>query len=237
MNEIIKGFSTRQDGSMYLSATDWRPENAANRKRYFDTLGLGDRKIVAANLVHGTRVGIVTSSSENFLLGTDALVTREEGVVLTLTGADCFPVYFEEGTAGIVALAHSGWRGIVANIVPETIAAICALGGNAEDVSVTIGPGICAHHFEIGENVLPLFSPYEQFVLRKGEVRVDLKGIVKRQIAEAGVPLAGVSDWDECTYCLPEKYFSYRRDQPAYIEAQVAYIVRPVQEHIPNAAA
>ena len=211
---------------MYLTAADPLPGNIANRKRFFEAQGLGGRKIVVANLVHGMNVEKINASSDYVALDTDALVTKAPGIVLTLTGADCFPVYLEEKTAGIVGLAHCGWRGIVGGIVEKTIAAMVGMGGKAENITLTIGPGICAEHFEIREDALPAFAAYTDFIIKDKKIRADLKGIIKKQAADAGISSEHISDWNECTYCLPDKYFSYRREKPEYIEAQVAYIVQ-----------
>ena len=166
-------------------------------------------------------------SSPEFLLDTDALVTKEHGIVLTLTGADCFPVYFEDEVYGIIGLAHCGWRGIVSGILRETIEAIESLGGTPENFSVTIGPGICGKHFEIKEDILGSFSGYPEALIREGEgISIDLRAIMKTQLERLGIPIENMHDSGECTYCLPEKYFSYRRDKPEQLETQVANIVQ-----------
>lgn len=229
MKKVLKGFSEKGDGSMYLFAENPSPENVANRKRFFEANNLGGRKIVVAKLVHGSNVQKVDARSEYFIPDTDALVTRTPEILLTLTGADCFPVYFEEKTAGIIGLAHCGWRGIIDGIIGKTISAIIEMGGKAENIVLTIGPGICAKHFEIKEEALPSFSAYSEFILRDKNIRVDLKGIIRKQADEAGIVSSNISDTNECTYCLDEKYFSYRRDKiesEKYLDVQIAYIIQ-----------
>ncbi len=226
MRKVLKGFSEKGDGSMYLPPVNALPENIANRKQYFEMNGLSGKKIVIANLVHGTNVEKVGVSSEYFIPVTDALVTKESGIILTLTGADCFPVYFEDKTTGVIGIAHCGWRGIVGGIIGKTIASVIEIGGKAENIVLTIGPGICTKHFEIKEDVLSYFLPYTEFIQRDKDIRVDLKGIIRKQASEADVLSENIIDTDECTYCLPEKYFSYRRDKPEHLEAQIAFIIQ-----------
>lgn len=222
-----KDYSEKSDGNMYLSRDGFDPENVANRERYFGRIGLTEKKIVAANLIHGTHVAIIDTSSPEFLLDTDALVTKEKNVVLTLTGADCFPVYFEDAAQGIIGLVHCGWRGIIEGIFQETIKTIESLGGTLENISVTIGPGICEKHFEIKENILGSFSEYPEALIREGEgISIDLKAIMKTQLERLGITSAHIIDQDECTHCLTGKYFSYRRDKPEQLETQVAHIVQ-----------
>lgn len=142
MKKVLKGFSEKKDGSMYSPPTEAIPENIANRKRFFESKELHGRQIALAGAVHGAHVAIVTPASPHIIPQTDALVTRDSDIILALTGADCFPVYFEEKKAGLIGLAHSGWRGIVAGIIGETVETLEKLGGHKDDVVLTIGPGI-----------------------------------------------------------------------------------------------
>jgi YfiH family protein len=224
--KVLKGYSTKKDGSMYLSPDGFVVENIKHRKRYFAGCRLGDNNIIAANLVHGTNIGIVDHTSNGFVSNTDALVTKETGLVLTLTGADCFPVYFEDKKAGIIGLAHCGWRGIVQGIIPKTIDAILGSGGNIDHLFITIGPGICKNHFEIQEKDLDQFASFPEAIVHGEKLSVDLKKIIIAQARQKNIPRKHITDQKECTYCLSEKYFSYRRDKPSYLETQVAYIVR-----------
>ncbi len=226
MHKVLKGFSEKKDGSMYLSLANPMPENIEHRKQFLAGQGIGGKQVAMAGLVHGTRVAVVRRNSSSVFLETDALVTKDADSILTLTGADCFPLYFEEKTAGIIGLAHGGWRGIVGGIVAETMKEIAKLGGKPEKTVLTIGPGICTKHFEIQTDVLEQFAEYQEYVVSDAGLSVDLKGIVCLQAKKAGLPAEQIIVSQECTFCLSEKYFSYRRDQPQYMENQLAYIVQ-----------
>lgn len=211
---------------MYVTLTDAVPENIAHRKAFWEKQGLSGKQVAVADAVHGTRVAVVDRQSPYLILQTDALVSRSSDIVLALTGADCFPVYFEEKIAGIVGLAHCGWRGIVGGIIAETVTTIEQAGGKKENIVLTIGPGICAKHFAIKEDVLPSFLEYPECVSYEEGIHVDLSGIIEKQAQASGVASEHIKNSDECTYCLPEKYFSFRRDKPAVLENQIAYIVQ-----------
>lgn len=211
---------------MYVPLSDAQPENIAHRKAFFEKEGLAGKQIAIADMVHGTRVAIIDRRSPYVILETDALVTKDSDIVLAVTGADCYPLYFEEKTAGIIGLAHGGWRGITSGIVAETVSALAMLGGDPQRIVLTIGPGICAKHFEIQEDVLEQFSLYSEQVVRDTGIHIDLKGIIKKQALAVGIVRENVVDRGECTHCLSQKYFSYRRDKPVYLENQIAYIVQ-----------
>jgi YfiH family protein len=222
MNKVLKGFSQKKDGSMSLAV----PENAVNRKQFFEEHDLSGMQIAVADSIHTAHVEVVSPGSRYILPETDALVTKHAEIILALTGADCFPVYFEEKTAGIIGLAHCGWRGIVAGVISETLRTIESIGGKAEQTVLTLGPGICAQHFEIGTDTLASFAEYTDAVTRDTGIHVDLKQIIKQQAVTMNVEMANIVDTGECTYCLKQKYFSFRRDQPKVLETQIAYITQ-----------
>ena len=143
-------------------------------------------------------------------------------MLLTVTVADCFPVYFYDPKTKTIGIAHSGWRGTVGNIAGITIK---AMGSSAADILVGVGPGIQACHFEIKENILDNFVNYKYAVRRKGtKIFVDLPRIIKTQLPEAGILESNIENLGECTYCNKNSYFSYRRDKPRLVQAMIAYI-------------
>ena len=71
---------------------------------------------------------------------TDGLLTREAGVPLFVSFADCVPVLLVGGRpADALALVHAGWRGMVAGIVGK---AARALGSSGAARAAVIGPSI-----------------------------------------------------------------------------------------------
>jgi len=77
---------------------------------------------------------------------------------------------------------------------------------------VLIGPHIRACHFEVKEDVAQQFAAYPEFVRRGSKISIDLAGIVRRQLLAAGLAPSNIAISEECTYEIPDQYFSYRRD-------------------------
>jgi copper oxidase (laccase) domain-containing protein len=88
---------------------------------------------------------------------------------------------------------------------------------------------------------LEKFAEYPEAVhYRNNKIYVDLPAIIERQLLEAGLQNQNIEIPGECTFCLKEKYFSFRRDpfgkaqgrpersrggdKPKNVEAMVAYI-------------
>lgn len=220
--ELLALMSEREDGSMKLFAGSGL--NLENRKRFFQKIGISKNKIIAAEIVHGNKVEIVDDASSEMILGADGLVTKSGSIFLSITIADCIPVYFYEPQQKIIGIAHCGWRGIIAGVAENTVEKIIELGGNIENIEIAFGPGINVCHFEIQDDVLNKFNDYPEFTIRKDEkIFVDLKGIIKKQLGNLNIAFENIEDNEECTM-ESDRYFSFRRDKPEKVEAMIAVI-------------
>lgn len=193
------------------------------RTTYFAKEKIDVDRVVSAALVHGKHVErIVFADGGSAFQETDGLVTRDANTFLSVTVADCIPVYFFDPVHDIVGIVHAGWRGVVAGIVPEMIRTMKAdYGSDPADILVGIGPSIQKCHFEITEEIRDHFDK-DSIEERGGRLFVDLSKMLARQLHELGV--TRIEDSRICTFCHPDRYFSYRRDKPAQIEAMIAWI-------------
>lgn len=220
--ELLALMSEREDGSMKLFAGS--DLNLENRKRFFQKIEISKNKIIAAEIVHGNKVEIVDDASAEMIFGVDGLVTKSDSIFLSVTIADCIPVYFYEPQQKIIGIAHCGWRGIVAGVTENVVEKIIELGGKAENIEIAFGSGINVCHFEIQEDVLNKFNDYPEFIIRKDEkIFVDLKGIMRKQLGNLNIAFENIEDNKECTM-ESDKYFSFRRDKPEKVEAMIAVI-------------
>jgi len=221
---LILGISDKSQGNMRLFRQNDNPIMGHNREMFFNSF---DKRVVAADLVHGNKVEVVGDQTVgNIITGCDALVTASPNLILSITVADCLPVYFYDRIKKVVGLAHAGWRGVENKISQEVVKIFGQnYNSNQSDLEVFIGPHIGVCHFEVQKDVLEKFSLWPDFaVKRAGKTFIDLAGIVKRQLLDIGVANINISS--ECTYCLKDKYFSFRRDNPGEdnLEVMAAYI-------------
>jgi YfiH family protein len=219
--QLVFGFSTKADGSMLIQDVASLP----NRQRLFQHLGIPVERTAAIVGVHGTRVQQVPVSEARPLLfqRTDGLYTLDPSRVLTVTGADCFPIYVVDPINRVTGLCHAGWRGVVAGILPELLGEmIKKLHCKVQDLCVVIGPGIRACHFEVKMDVWSEVAE-ENRIKRDGKTFVDLPRILVNQAMEYGLRAEQIEDTGICTVCS-ERYFSYRRDKPQALQAQMAYL-------------
>lgn len=167
---------------------------AENHRRMCVSFGLAREQLVSPHQVHGRRVARVGRADGGSIIpATDALITAEPGVALLLRFADCVPVLFYDATHGAVALAHAGWQGAAAGVVPATIRALAeAFGSRPGDLWAGIGPAIGPEDYAVGVEVIaalaaPLPPGAQVAEQRAGQWYLDLPGAVAAQLAAAGV--------------------------------------------------
>jgi polyphenol oxidase len=220
-NNVLFGLSKKKDGQMIVKEGN---EGFFNRSKYFSGVGINVDNFVSAMAVHGNNVEVVSVTDKGKIIeGTDGLITQKKNICLAVTVSDCLPVFiYNKNTIGVV---HAGWRGVVKNILLETIekmnkACNCSL----DSLNVFVGPHIKKCHFEIKDDILDNFTDYnEQVSIRDGKIFIDLGEIVKRQLLLIGLKKENVRISPECTYCN-NNYFSFRRDKPTEITSQIAHI-------------
>ena len=228
---LVVALSEKKDGSCRLpQACD--PETGLltkeNRMRFIKTLGLEENDIVAASLTHGNTIHVATSGDRGTVIPeTDAIITNTHGVFLSITVADCLPIFLFDPATGSIGMIHAGWKSLSNEIIPLTIEKMARqLKCNKADILAGIGPCIGSCHFEIQDDVLAKFKDFIKTALRQenGKKYLDLKTIARQQLENAGVLPSNIAIDPACTFDLPEKYFSYRRDKPKTIQAMMAII-------------
>src|SRR5262245_15964631 len=211
-------FSTRRGGvsrapfdslNLGRSTEDEAAAVHENRERLLRLTALSPDRLATAGQVHSARVVGVVAPGHH--ADCDALVTRQPGLVLAVTTADCMSLLYD--APGVVAVAHSGWRGTADAMPVATLDAVCRLAGCAPDaVSVAIGPAIRGCCYEVGEDVAARF-PADAVQATSGKPRLDLPTAARIALGAAGVRPERLYDTGACTCCEPEWYFSHRRDR------------------------
>lgn len=157
---------------------------------------LGTPRAVHSHQVHGDRVLHHGGGDAGLLVteGYDGHATAAKGVLLTVSVADCVPIFLVDVRKRSVALLHGGWRGTVAGVVE---AGLDALGAAGVDVFAHLGPAICGECYEVGPEVhhaLGLEVPTTN-------TPVDLRAVQARRLRTAGVPAEQITISGHCTLC------------------------------------
>ncbi len=191
-----------------------------NRRALTNALGRRQQLPVVAEQVHGAhaaRVGPLHAGTrweqpERALSATDALVTSAPLLPLTILVADCAPVALVDPVRRVAGAIHAGWRGLTAGVVERTWELMEATWGcSPDDVLAWIGPSIGPCCYEVGPDVAREF-PSRFLTAGVGDrSMLDLSGAVVDRLIGLGLSQSSVSRADQCTCCLSEHYFSYRR--------------------------
>ena len=145
----------------------------------------------------------------------DALVTARPGIMLGIVTADCAPVLLADRDGGVIGAAHAGWKGAIAGVTDDTIAAMEALGARREAIAAAIGPCIARANYEVDDGFAERFiaegSGNARFLApgRAGHRQFDLEGYVAGRLESAGI--ASIERLGLDTYADPARFYSFRR--------------------------
>jgi len=188
-----------------------------NHRRALGVLGLEPGRVVCPYQVHGAQVGVVGRAHLGTVQpATDALVTAVPAVPLLMRFGDCAPVLLFDRVRRVIAMAHAGWRGVVAGIVEATVQAMeRRFGCRPADVWAGIGPTIGPCCYEVGrETAMEVQGacPPGVEVVRStdGRIHLDLPGAVRAQLHTAGIER--IEDSSLCTACRVDEFFSHRAE-------------------------
>lgn len=178
-----------------------------------DVSGLTDMPVHFPIQEHTARVSAVTDNASREVA--DAVVTGEKGILLGLKVADCVPILLFDRKRKAVGAVHAGWRGTAAGILKNTIAMMARnFGSDPQDIVVAIGPAIRWCCYEVGREVLDAVvqatGEGEYHMEKKGKLCLDLPSANKHQALSVKIQDENIEVIEECTYCYPDRYFSYR---------------------------
>jgi len=212
LNGLSLVLSEKREGTMKLSAQ----KAERNRRIFFGKLNIDPGNVISAGLDHGNNVEIVTGENKGIVKNTDALLTSEKNLFLSITVADCLPIFIFDPSKKAIGLVHGGWKSLAGKILNSVIVEMKKnFNSNPEKILAGIGPGISDCHFQVKKDLLKKFNSFlkDCLIEREGKSFLDLKKIAKIQLMEKGLQEKNIEINPECTFCLSNKYFSFRRDK------------------------
>ncbi len=224
--DLVIAFSAAEDGSLKLGD---RPQDTArhNRERFLKKIGVDPQNLAVGGLVQGNRVQRITRKDQGRVIpNTDGMLTNENGIILSVTAADCLPVFLYDPVQQAVGMLHAGWRGLAKDIILVAMSGMKdEFGSQPRDIIVGMGPAIGPCHYEVQQEVAQEFSHFPTAVLaQKEKIFLDLKKIAAIQLQSMGIWGSHIEISPICTYCAKDLYFSWRRDKPKKLRAMMALI-------------
>ena len=195
-----------------------------NYKLLQRAIGCGERTRCWVHQVHGGEVFTIPIG-QPFQNGpkADAMVSDDPAKVLSVRVADCVPVLIASDDGRCVAAVHSGWRGVVAMVVSNAIAALRRMTDC--ELFVAIGPCIGFDKFEVGPEVLQQFDASLTRRRADGKGYVDLREAIRRQLIDAGLTADRIDTTDRCTHRDADEFFSHRREHG--VTGRMAALIAP----------
>lgn len=196
------------DSAKVLAGTTRK--SCSSRDELYRELGVNRENAVSLKQCHSDRIADVNSGSLEEISETDALITGSKGVLLTIRTADCVPVFIFDSGKQLISLIHAGWKGAHRGIVKKAVSELVKKGSRTQDLKIALGPSIrdCCYEFE--PDHVAEFRPFMKPV--KAKHHFDLPGYLKAELDGIGISKSAIFDSETCTFCHPEDFYSYRRD-------------------------
>jgi polyphenol oxidase len=191
-----------------------------NHELMYETLDLNGANVCTVWQVHSadTIVANHPEPGKTWLAKADGIVTDKLDTPLTMRFADCTPLLFFDPVAGVIGIAHGGWRGTVAGIGANTVRTMVeTYGCKPSDIQAGIGPSISQDNYQVGEEVVE--AVFQHFGTLDGLVRrdptdatayLDLWAANELDLHRVGVEqieVAGI-----CTAEHTDEFFSHRAE-------------------------
>jgi YfiH family protein len=188
---------------------------AENLRRVRAELGRGG-EFARVNQVHGAEVMVIARDNSAERPRADGMVTGEAGIMLAVSTADCVPILMRSKRSGVVAALHAGWRGVIAGIAREGVAAMSSLGARPRDIAAALGPSIGLCCFEVDDELAARFvreiagADRHCRAGRSGKAYLDLRAVLRDQLIAAGLDPHEIALVGPCTRCASDRFFSRR---------------------------
>lgn len=230
------GFTSRipgidaADGNVSYSGGRNRAAAWTMRQAFLSADGLDPEAIVTTGQVHSNNVLRVEAADrgrgakpDSEILGlADATMTREPGPVLFSLHADCLPILLADPMHRVVAVAHSGWRGTVADVAGRTIAAMATdYGSDPREIVAFLGPAISGAAYEVGPDVVvawrnlhgdesATYWPGDADRWQFDTVTANVERLVRAGLRTDNIERSGI-----CTFDSGAEWFSHRAQGPS----------------------
>ena len=198
-------------------------KNSNHIKQFMKTVKAKNKVPYLLNQVHSDQIfllkDVVQTQDQVSKINADALITHLDETPIGIFTADCIPVLLYDTRLHVVSAIHAGRMGTQKNIVKKTIVAMKReYGCVPKDLVAGMGPGIGGCCYEVDQDCLSAFEakiPYASSfvkVNKNGKFLLDLFAVNIQQALDAGLLFENIFPSDECTFCSPRNYFSYRRE-------------------------
>jgi YfiH family protein len=185
----------------------------ADRKSLARVVNISENRIFLPLQKHTNNIHILRSESVPSVA--DAVLTAENKMLIGVQVADCVPILLFDRRKKVIGAVHAGWRGTAKGIFSKTLRNMHRqFQSSMDDILIAIGPSIRGCCYSVDTDVKDAVSmSVNSHVFnnrRNGKYFLDLSSVNMQQALSEGIKKENIWRSDECTFCKPEKYHSYR---------------------------
>ncbi|MFI5207610.1 MAG: polyphenol oxidase family protein [Gemmatimonadales bacterium] len=221
---VACGITDRSTGSLGLSIPDPARDVMKRLREFRLAMRPQFSAFQIAHQVHGCDVVWHEGVAPGWHVRDDAdgHVTRQAGLLLAVTVADCVPVYLVTRDSRTVGLLHAGWRGVQKGVLYAGVMQLTHQSTSTANVVMHCGVAICGACYEVGEEVARAVLGDRA---KPGKQQLDLRAELARQAEQMGIGEVTISKL--CTRCNNERFFSHRANGDG--GRQIAYLGMPIR--------
>ena len=168
---------------------------------------------------HSNKVVLINDSNKYIQkINSDALVTCQKNIAISVLTADCVPILLYDEVNQVIGCIHAGWKGAINGIIENTLNQIFKISKNGK-ISVAIGPCIDTKNYEVGKEFHTRFiqesKKNEKFFImsEKNKLLFDLRKYVNSKFEKFKIHRIENINLD--TFSEKKIFFSFRRSKQA----------------------
>jgi YfiH family protein len=224
--ENVKAYTTTRTGgfskppyesfNLALHVGDHQNDVLANRKKLKQVLKLPNEPVWLMQQHENT----VIFADAPTTLNADGAYTKAPNTVCVILTADCLPILLCNTKGTEISALHGGWRSLSQGIIESGLQ---KFSGDSKDILVWLAPAIGPEVFEVGQEVLDVFTEMFPFFLKQKYIRnnifkpssnhqwlFNIYQFARQEFTRLGVHQ--VYGGNFCTHSDSKRFYSYRRD-------------------------
>ena len=181
-----------------------------------EKFGIKRENLVLMHQTHSNKVIVINKKNKNKKIIADALVTKSEGLAISVLTADCVPIILYDEINNVIGCIHAGWKGAISGIIENTLNKFKEMNINNK-INAAIGPCIGHESYEVG---LEFYNKFlkdseinKKFFSKKNNEKFlfNLRDYVNNKLSNFGVH--NIDNINADTFKDTDNFFSYRRSQ------------------------
>jgi len=197
--------------NMSFNVGDDKERVKQNREVFFNSIKINEKNIAFQKQTHSDNVLII--NRPGIYNNCDGLLTNEINIFLSVSVADCVPIFIYDLENKVVGAIHSGWQGSEKKILSKAIKLLKShFNSKPENIYSFIGfsAGVCC--YEIGKDIANKFEK-EYLRFYNNKIFLDLKKLNYSLLLQENIPENNIEICSLCTICNSNILHSYRRDK------------------------